>query len=129
MSVSNGELALLFTQPSSVKLVPSVTLAFERMRVAVPLNATPFPYCPPVHVPLVSVPARLLPELSGTLVPLAWFNAHASSGPAGGGPVLLTVTATWADVVWLPAASRARAVSVWPAFVAVVVFHETLYGD
>ena len=37
-----------------------------------------------------------------------------------------TVTVTAADVVVLPAASRATAVSVWLPFVAVVVFHDTL---
>src|SRR5437762_538202 len=42
---------------------------------------------------------------------------------------LLTVTATAADVVVLPAASRATAVSVWLPFVAVVVFQETEYGE
>ena len=39
---------------------------------------------------------------------------------------LATVTVTGAEVVVLPAASRARAVSVWVPFVAVVVFHVRL---
>ena len=43
--------------------------------------------------------------------------------------MLLTDTATAALVVWLPAASRATAVSVCDPFVAVVVSHETEYGD
>jgi hypothetical protein len=38
---------------------------------------------------------------------------------------LLTVTATAVDVVALPAASRARAVSVWVPFEVVAVFQET----
>src|SRR5688572_10754071 len=45
------------------------------------------------------------------------------------GPLwLLTVTVTTIEMVWLPAASRARAVRVWLPFVAVAVFQETLYG-
>src|SRR5580765_7510072 len=46
----------------------------------------------------------------------------------GGVVSLFTVTATAALVVRLPAASRATAVSVWPAFVAVVVFQDTENG-
>ena len=48
---------------------------------------------------------------------------------SGGVTVLLTVTDTDCDVVVLPAASLAVAVSVCDAFVAVVVFHVTEYGD
>ena len=36
-----------------------------------------------------------------------------------------TVTVTALEVVAFPAASRARAVSVWEALLAVVVSHET----
>ena len=59
---------------------------------------------------------------------------RARHGRARGGPVRLTVgavvslstvTLTAAEVVVLPAASRARAVSVWAPLVAVVVFHDT----
>ena len=42
---------------------------------------------------------------------------------------MVTVTVTAADVVVLPAASRATAVSVWLPLVAVVVFQVTAYGD
>src|SRR5438094_10201561 len=42
---------------------------------------------------------------------------------------LLMVTVTAQDVVRFPAASRAMAVSVCEAFDAVVVFHETEYGE
>src|SRR5437867_2894570 len=45
-----------------------------------------------------------------------------------GGVALDTVTVTATDVVRLPAASRATAVSVCEPLVAVVVFHETAYG-
>src|SRR5439155_18165537 len=41
---------------------------------------------------------------------------------------LKTVTVTAAAVVVLPAASRATAVSVWDALLAVVVFQENEYG-
>src|SRR3989442_15005540 len=41
---------------------------------------------------------------------------------------LLTVTVTAADVVELPAASRATAASVWVPLVPVVVVQETAYG-
>src|SRR6266516_812452 len=44
---------------------------------------------------------------------------------AGGVLSLETVTATALEVVAFPAASRARAVSVWEPLLAVVVFHET----
>ena len=43
-----------------------------------------------------------------------------------GAVVLETVTVSGAELVMLPAASRARASSVWLAFVAVVVFQLTL---
>ena len=39
---------------------------------------------------------------------------------------LLTVTVTVDEVVALPAASRARAASVWLPLLTVVVFHDTL---
>jgi len=42
------------------------------------------------------------------------------------GAALLTVTVTPVDVVVFPAASRARALRVWPPLAAVVVFQETL---
>ena len=44
----------------------------------------------------------------------------------GGVTVLATVTATGADVVVLPAASRAMAVRVWGPLATVVVFQVTL---
>src|SRR5437867_80176 len=46
----------------------------------------------------------------------------------GGVVSLNTVTVTAADVVVLPAPSRATAVSVCDALLAAVVFHETAYG-
>src|SRR6266851_4055456 len=49
-------------------------------------------------------------------------------GPGPGPPLLGTVTFTGAEVVVLPAASRATAVSVWLPAVAVVVFQATEYG-
>src|SRR5213594_2249901 len=46
----------------------------------------------------------------------------------GVGGMLFTVTLTVVAVAVLPAASRATAVRVWDALVAVVVFHERAYG-
>src|SRR6266516_110387 len=46
----------------------------------------------------------------------------------GGVLSLETVTVTALEVVAFPAASRARAVSVWEPLLAVVVFQETEYG-
>src|SRR2546422_274190 len=39
-----------------------------------------------------------------------------------------TVTLTTSEVVWLPAASRARAASVWVPLDAIEAFHATEYG-
>src|SRR5882672_754378 len=50
------------------------------------------------------------------------------SAGGGGGGVLLTITVTGAEVVRLPAASRATAVMVCEPLLAVVVFQETEYG-
>src|SRR5258706_373527 len=47
----------------------------------------------------------------------------------GGVVSLDTVTAMPAEVVTLPAASRATAVSVWLPLVAPVVFQDTEYGE
>src|SRR4051812_35251634 len=41
---------------------------------------------------------------------------------------LATVTVTPADVAWLPAASRARAATVWEPFGTVVEFQAVVYG-
>src|SRR6266516_5381982 len=49
-------------------------------------------------------------------------------GVVSGGGALDTVTVTGADVVRLPAASRAMAVMVCEPFAVVVVFQETEYG-
>src|SRR5438093_13132205 len=46
----------------------------------------------------------------------------------GGGPPLDTVTVTGAEVVRLPAPSRATAVRVWDPSLVVVVSHEIEYG-
>jgi len=56
-------------------------------------------------------------ELPETVALLAGAVNDTVGGPAS---TLLTLTATPADVVVFPAASRATAVSVWPALVALV---------
>src|SRR5438445_11805335 len=50
------------------------------------------------------------------------------TGGVVSGAALLTVTLTAAEVVRLPAPSRATAVRVWLPLVALVVFQETAYG-
>src|SRR3989442_15983105 len=69
-------------------------------------------------------------------MPLAAFTVTfvrlVSDAPFSGAVIetvaLATVTLIPAEVVLLPAASRATAVRVWAALVAVVVFQERVYG-
>src|SRR5439155_3250029 len=61
--------------------------------------------------------------LVGSTWPAAWLIVT-----EGGVVSLNTVTVTAAEVVRLPAASRATAVSVCEPLLAVVVFQETEYG-
>jgi hypothetical protein len=74
-----------------------------------------------------TVPACPPPEASPAVVPVPSLKPYAATGPVDA-PWLLTVTVTAVEVVRLPAASRARAVSVWAPLAAVVVFQDTLYG-
>jgi hypothetical protein len=55
------------------------------------------------------------------------FSNRVAEEVAGGGP-FATVTGTPAEVMVLPAVSRARAVRVWEPSVTVVVFQVTEYG-
>src|SRR5436190_388665 len=50
-------------------------------------------------------------------------------GVVSGGGALLTFTVTAAEVVRLPAASRAVAVRVWEPLLVLAVFQETEYGE
>src|SRR5437867_2500974 len=52
-----------------------------------------------------------------------------TAGAVVSSTTLLTVTETGADVVWLPAASRATAVRLCTPLLAVAVFQDTVYGD
>src|SRR5204862_8342279 len=61
------------------------------------------------------------------VAPADWTEDTTTAEMSGAVVSLFTVTAT-AALVRLPAASRATAVSVWLAFVAVVVFHDTEKG-
>src|SRR5439155_27219924 len=65
---------------------------------------------------------------SMSLTPLPWKRSAYPAPPAPPAAGLLTVTRTWADVVWFVAASRATAVRVYAPFATVVVFHEVAYG-
>ncbi len=67
-----------------------------------------------------TVPETVAPE-EGEVMPTV-------GGVVSGGGAFEAVTVTGAEVVELPAASRARAASVWEPFPAVVVFQETEYG-
>src|SRR5262249_14661175 len=68
----------------------------------------------------VAVSATALPDT------VAVFNGAVSVTVGGSVSVLKTLTTTGAEVVRLPTRSRATAVSVWLAFDAVSVFHDTL---
>ena len=95
----------------------------------VPLNVSALPYLPDaVHTVFATVPLLPLPDASATVVPSPSSKAYAATRPTGGGAVFDTVTTTGEDVVVLPLASRALAVSVCDPFDVAVVIHEKLYG-
>ena len=76
-----------------------------------PLNESPLLNLPAVvHVAFASVPVFPRPDWSAVVVPEPSSNAHAPTSPAAA--VFWTLTATFAAVAVLPAASRATAVSV-----------------
>src|SRR5512139_3854996 len=78
----------------------------------VPLNTSALPYLPAViHVAALIVPLLPLPDRSVSVVPDPSLKPYAATRPLGA--ALDTVTETTAEVVWLPAASRARAVRLW----------------
>ena len=62
-----------------------------------------------------------------TVEPFAGFMMETAGGVVS--VVLLTVTVTVEDVVLLPAASRATALSVCEPLEAEVVFHDIEYGE
>ena len=66
---------------------------------------------------MVVVPSTVEPPLGAVMATVG-----------GVASTLFTVTTTARDVVRLPAASRATAVSVWLPLAAVAVFHEIEYG-
>jgi hypothetical protein len=100
--------------------------------------AGPLPTCPPSLKIRTVLPASAVPVKVGVVsvvtlsvleTPLS--EAAARSGVEGGGggvTSLFTVTVTPAEVVVLPAASRARAVRVYDPLLVAVVFQETEYG-
>src|SRR4051794_5440248 len=76
----------------------------------VPLNESALPNLPfAAHVAFAIVPLFPAPDWSPTVVPAPSLKPYAATRPAGGG-AWLTMTDTIADVVALPAASRATAV-------------------
>jgi hypothetical protein len=93
-----------------------------------PLNESALPKRPVVILAApVSVPLLPVPERSLTVAPDGSSKPYAatSPGPGGGGGALETVTLTAADVVELPAASRATAVSECVPLLTAVGVHVT----
>src|SRR5712692_4469228 len=91
----------------------------------------------PICITIMPLPHTLMEVSAGPLLEAvaAMRTLPPIHAPLGGVVMLIvgaaplaTVTVTAAEVVVLPAASRATAVSVCVPGVAVVVFHETAYG-
>src|SRR2546426_11899322 len=104
------------------KLAPSKTRAFPKRPCVVQVT------------PLASVPVLVLPEASATTVPAPSPKEYAATSPAvgvgvgGGGTAFDTVTATFAATAEFPAASRARAESVWVPLATVPGVQEDEVG-
>ena len=95
-----------------------------------PFSRTAELYFPgPQVAPPVSVPVRPRPEASAATVPVLSSKAYPARTAPGWGGVFDTLAGTGADVVVLPAASRALAVRSCVPFVAAVVSHVTEYGE
>src|SRR5688500_2490809 len=131
--------------PAASCAAPAAMLAVTVPLVVVPLTATVYVLGPPLTVALLLPPAVPPIVTSAALKPLtASLNTAVKLiGPAAVGSAcaaawlmltvgavlsLATVTVTGAEVVRLPAASRATAVSVCEPLVTVVVFHGAEYG-
>src|SRR4029453_9840481 len=119
------------TQAESViPLLRSRSLASATVTQSVtPSNESAPPFFPAAdHVAPEIVPVCPLPVASAAVVPVPASKDQAATRPDGGGGVCLpTVPVPAADVVSLPAASRATARRVWRPAVAVVVTQEVLY--
>ena len=100
------------------------TYAVPPLKLSAPLIS------PVVQTAPFTTPLYPLPDVSCAIVPDPSSKFQYPMRPCVGGPVdaLLTVTATAADVAALPDVSVAIAVKVWLALVAVVVFHDMVYG-
>src|SRR5881392_1648437 len=120
--------AVGYTQASSVIVVSASDAESGTVTPAlVPSNTSALPNRPSVvHVASLIVPVVLFPEASRTVGPLPSLNPHAATSPPGA--PFATVTTTSADTAVLPAASHARADSVWPPFATPAVAHATEYG-
>src|SRR5947199_384278 len=86
------------------------------------LNCTP-------STPTLSLAIAVTVTDAVTVAPFAGVVIDTVGGVVSGGGGLLTLTVTGADVVVLPAASRAVAVSVWLPFVVVVESQVLEYGE
>src|SRR4051812_7097665 len=113
-----------FTQASSVMpVVRSRSLASGMLTNALePLKLSARPFLPVVvRVAAAIAPVCPWPDTPVTVEPLGSSKLYAATGVGAGGALLSTVEVTGADVVLLPAASRATAVSACgPAAAAVV---------
>src|SRR4051794_7783568 len=101
-----------FTHASTVMPVPrcSASESGTVTHVEAPLKLSARPNLPAVvQAAFAATPLLPFPVASGMLVPLPWSNEYAATGPPPGGDAFATVTATGAEVVELPAASRATA--------------------
>src|SRR5262245_18195053 len=97
-------------------------------RSLTPSNDRAPPYFPAVdQVAPEMVPLLPNPEVSFTVGPLPSLKPRASTSPVAVA-ALLTVTGTPADVVWLPAASRATADRVYDPFGVPAEAHKVVYG-
>ena len=74
------------------------------------------------------MPVFELPDESVTVVPAVSSKPHAPTSPVGSTAGLLTVTVTGLEVVVLPAASRAAAVSVCVPLATLLVVQLALQG-
>src|SRR5260221_10010278 len=94
------------------------------VKLAVAPTAPAYTPWPPLNV--TPVPALVICDQAPAGASVA---AVSSKRVVGGGDEFDTVTATADEVVRLPAASRATAVSACEPFPTVVVFQETEYGE
>src|SRR4051812_41760760 len=130
ITVCQSDSVLGLTQPSSVMAPPRSSEALAGIVTQfVPAKVSAEPNLPAaVRVAPVIVPLLCALEVSVTVVPLASSKPQAPTMPVGSTAGLLTVIATEAEVVVLPASSFAVAVSVCGPFAVPKLSQENWYG-